>query len=205
MCDAQTGDLGKLQVMTVSALFYACVSRGNIGSGANRSQIPLKGNVMKSTVRAIVVASCVISMAVLCCRRGESQQSVSPLTMTKASLPNGTVERLNTHTVKARGGDSGVTFTPSTTGSLNGTLPITDSATDGPQAVALSGTGVSGGLCSRIGQFCAFRRCCPGLICVQYGNIAVDRYCRPETKGTLSENTSRTSSFWDRMNANKLQ
>ena len=157
---------------------------------------------MKSTVHAIVVASCVISMAVLCCGRGESQQSVSPPT---ASQPNGAAQTLYSHTAKASGVDIGVTFTPSATGSLNGTLSVMDSATDSPQTVALSGTGVSGGMCSRIGQFCAFRRCCPGLICVQYGNIAVDRYCRPETKGTLSENTSSTSSFWDRMNANKLQ
>ena len=159
---------------------------------------------MKSTVHAIVVASCFISMAVLCCGRGDSQQSVSPLTITTASQPKGTAQKLYSHTAKARGGDSGVTFTPSVTGRLKGTDSVMDSATDSPQTVALSGTGVSGGMCARVGWICNIRRCCLGLICVGDGNTGL-RACRPETEGTLSENTSRTSSFWDRMNAKKLQ
>ena len=36
-----------------------------------------------------------------------------------------------------------VTFTPSTTGSVTGTLSITDNAAGSPQAVSLSGAGIS--------------------------------------------------------------
>ena len=98
------------------------------------------------------------------------------------------------------------TTTASATSSLNGTLSVTDSATDSPQTVAF-------GLCSRVGQVCIARRCCPGLICEGEGNTGLPRFCRPpqkftpgpETKDTLSGNTCTTSSFWDRVNANKLQ
>ena len=68
-----------------------------------------------------------------------------------------------------------VTFTPGSTGSLNGTLSVTDSAADSPQIVSLSGTGVAG-QCSPAGQQCSPQHhCCPGLICVAGGNRA---YCR---------------------------
>ncbi len=88
-----------------------------------------------------------------------------------------------------------VTFTPSQTGSLNGTLSVTDSAADSPQIVSLSG-GVN---CQTKGEQCyGGHPCCAGLQCVAEGNRA---YC---VSGG-SDNTSRTSSFWDRVNANKVE
>jgi Putative Ig domain/Abnormal spindle-like microcephaly-assoc'd, ASPM-SPD-2-Hydin len=56
-----------------------------------------------------------------------------------------------------------VTFTPSASGSLNGTVSVTDNAPGSPQTVALSGTGVAstcipqGGACYGPGP----NRCCP--------------------------------------------
>jgi centrosomal CEP192-like protein/HYDIN/CFA65/VesB family protein len=59
-----------------------------------------------------------------------------------------------------------VTFTPGSTGSLNGTLSFADSAADSPQIVPLSGTGVAGA-CRRRGEQCYYAHpCCPGLQCV---------------------------------------
>jgi hypothetical protein len=95
-----------------------------------------------------------------------------------------------------------VTFTPGNTGSFTGTLSVTDSAVDSPQIVSLSGSGISGGgQCTPAGQQCPPQRagCCPGLMCVAAGNRA---YC--EGPGTL-ENSSRAVSFWDRVNADKIQ
>jgi hypothetical protein len=50
-----------------------------------------------------------------------------------------------------------VTFTPSASGSLNGTVSVTDNAAGSPQSVSLSGTGVAG-RCTPIGSECG-----PGL------------------------------------------
>jgi len=94
-----------------------------------------------------------------------------------------------------------VTFTPSNTGNLNGTLSVADSAGDSPQIVSLSGTGVAG-QCSPEGHPCDHARCCPGLVCIFRGGSTRAGYaCEP--KG--SENISRANSFWDRVNANKLE
>jgi hypothetical protein len=89
-----------------------------------------------------------------------------------------------------------VTFTPSQTGSLTGTLSVADSAADSPQMVALSGT-CGTAQCRTQGEQCyAGHSCCPGLVCVAEGNRA---YC---VSGD-SENSSRASSLWDRVNASK--
>jgi hypothetical protein len=87
-----------------------------------------------------------------------------------------------------------VTFTPTGSGTLDGTLSLTDNAPDSPQMVSLSG-GV--GQCRSKGEQCySGHPCCDGLQCVAEGDRA---YCESES----SENTSRASSFWDRLNANK--
>lgn len=91
-----------------------------------------------------------------------------------------------------------VTFTPSQTGSLNGTLSVADSAADSPQIVSLSGTGVSG-QCRRQGQTCG--TCCPGLVCTFRGGDRPGYFCEPKGSGNLS----RASSFWDRVSANKIE
>jgi hypothetical protein len=90
-----------------------------------------------------------------------------------------------------------VSFSPTTSGPLTGTLSVTDNATDSPQTVALSGTGMSGGACGRFDQRCnpEAPNCCQGLTCVFAGGFFNSWVC------TDSGNTSRTSSFWDRVNA----
>jgi hypothetical protein len=71
------------------------------------------------------------------------------------SLPSGATCTIN------------VTFTPSTAGSINGTISVTDNAPGSPQDVELSGTGSSGGRCvSKGGQCYQGHSCCPGLQCV---------------------------------------
>jgi hypothetical protein len=59
-----------------------------------------------------------------------------------------------------------VTFTPAGTGSLNGTLSVTDNAASSPQIVSLSGTGIAG-MCIKSGQACGRPGtvCCSGLQC----------------------------------------
>jgi len=63
-----------------------------------------------------------------------------------------------------------VTFTPSQTGNLNGTLSVTDSAADSPQVVSLSGTSVAGQCRSKGEQCYSGHPCCPGLQCVAEGD-----------------------------------
>jgi hypothetical protein len=85
---------------------------------------------------------------------------------------------------------------------LNGTLSFADSAADGPQIVSLSGTGVVAGQCAPQGDPCDGAPCCPGLVCtVRGGSTRVGYACEP--KG--SENISSANSFWDRLNANKIE
>jgi len=94
-----------------------------------------------------------------------------------------------------------VTFTPGSTGSLNGTLSFADNAADSPQIVSLSGTGVAG-QCGGVGYPCDRGvPCCPGLVCTFKGGDRAGYFCA--AKG--SENISRANSFWDRLNANQLQ
>jgi hypothetical protein len=69
-----------------------------------------------------------------------------------------------------------VTFTPSNTGSLNGTLSVADSAADSPQIVSLSGTGVAGQCRSKGEQCYSGHPCCPGLTCVPASTRA---FCEP--------------------------
>jgi hypothetical protein len=66
-----------------------------------------------------------------------------------------------------------VTFTPGTTGFIDGTLSITDDAPGSPQDVGLSGTGISGGKCTKAGEYCDQNHpCCSGLKCFFLGNRA---------------------------------
>jgi hypothetical protein len=64
-----------------------------------------------------------------------------------------------------------VTFAPNTTGSIDGTLSITDAAPGSPQDVVLSGTGISGGKCVAGGGYCDQNHpCCSGLRCFAVGD-----------------------------------
>lgn len=61
-----------------------------------------------------------------------------------------------------------VTFTPTASGNLNGTISLADNAVGSPQMVLLSGSGsLSGPNCTGKGQQCPpqFPPCCPGLTC----------------------------------------
>jgi len=58
-----------------------------------------------------------------------------------------------------------VTFSPTSTGTVNGTLSLTDNAQGSPPTVSLTGSGVAG-KCQSKGKGCsALFRCCPGLNC----------------------------------------
>ena len=59
-----------------------------------------------------------------------------------------------------------VTFRPTATGSISGTLWVTDNVPGSPETVSLSGTGVAAGSCSTAGQACGSSvLCCTGLAC----------------------------------------
>jgi probable HAF family extracellular repeat protein len=92
-----------------------------------------------------------------------------------------------------------VRFKPKASGTRTAALSVTDSAAGSPQSVSMSGTGVAG-RCTPQEMECApqFPPCCPGLVCVPASTRA---FCEPGS----SENTSRVSSFWDRVYANKLE
>jgi hypothetical protein len=59
-----------------------------------------------------------------------------------------------------------VRFSPTATGSVSGTLSVTDNGAGSPQSTALTGSGVAG-QCSSRGQGCfpGTRNCCSGLSC----------------------------------------
>jgi len=62
-----------------------------------------------------------------------------------------------------------VTFGPTSTGTVNGTLSVTDNGAGSPQTVSLTGSGVAG-KCQSKGMACSVvSRCCPGLQCVVTG------------------------------------
>jgi trimeric autotransporter adhesin len=100
-----------------------------VGSGARSG--------LKSVVRATVIASCLISIAVLFrCGGGSSQQSILPLMITTASLPNGASEVTYSQTIQATGGVAPFTWTVSA-GTLPHNLALSGSATN---TVTISGT-----------------------------------------------------------------
>jgi len=69
---------------------------------------------MKSVMRLTLVLSCLISVALLSsCSGGSSQQSVQPLTIAPAALPNGTSETPYSQTIQASGGVAPFTWTVS--------------------------------------------------------------------------------------------
>jgi len=119
-----------------------------------------------------------------------------PLTITSILASTNFGESNNCNSTLESGANCtvGVTFTPGQTGNLTGTLSLTDNAANSPQMISISGTGVS---CQTKGEQCyGGHACCPGLQCVAGGDRA---YC----ESVRSKNTSRASSFWDRVNANK--
>lgn len=63
-----------------------------------------------------------------------------------------------------------VRFSPTATGSVSGTLSVTDNCAGSPQSTALTGSGVAG-QCSSRGQGCfpGTRKCCSGLSCRPLG------------------------------------
>jgi len=62
-----------------------------------------------------------------------------------------------------------LTFSPSQTGDLTGTLSLTDNAADSPQTVSLSGNGVAGQCSSKEEACYVGHPCCPGLACAECG------------------------------------
>jgi probable HAF family extracellular repeat protein len=89
--------------------------------------------------------------------------------------------------------------TAGSTRSLTSTLAVTDRAADDPQIASLSGTDVP--KCTVQGHPCGLVPCCPGLVCMFRGGSTRAGYAC-YLKGSV--NTSRTGSFWDGMNTNKL-
>ena len=64
-----------------------------------------------------------------------------------------------------------VTFSPPATGSVSGTLSVTDNSSGSPQSTALTGSGQAGS-CKSKGQGCGVAvRCCSGLQCVVTGTV----------------------------------
>ena len=96
-----------------------------------------EGGIMKSIVRAMVVVSCLISVAMLSkCGGGSSRQSFPPLTITPASLPNGTLGALYSQTIQADGGVAPFTWAVSA-GALPNKLIF---APGGGNTATISGT-----------------------------------------------------------------
>lgn len=94
------------------------------------------GDSVKSMLRAIVVASCLVTAAMLSkCGGGSSQQSIPQLTITTGSLPNGTVETPYHQPIQASGGVG--PFSWSVTGALPHHLGLNSSSTN---SVTISGT-----------------------------------------------------------------
>jgi probable HAF family extracellular repeat protein len=91
-----------------------------------------------------------------------------------------------------------ITLRPTASGARSAALSVSDNAAGSPQKVSLSGTGVAG-RCIAYGGQCPFQYppCCPGLVCTFLGNRA---FCEPQT----SENSSRTNSYWDQLNAHNI-
>jgi hypothetical protein len=68
-----------------------------------------------------------------------------------------------------------VTFSPTATGTVSGTLSVTDNGAGSPQSTALTGSGVAGS-CKSKGEGCSVAiRCCSGLQCVVTGTTGVCR------------------------------
>jgi hypothetical protein len=66
-----------------------------------------------------------------------------------------------------------VTFSPTATGSVSGTLSVTDNGAGSPQSTALTGSGQAGS-CKSKGQACGVAiRCCTGLQCMVTGTTGV--------------------------------
>jgi len=107
-----------------------------------------------------------------------SNYGTTTLSITSIAASTNFGETSTCNSTLASGADCtiNVTFTPSQTGNLTGTLSVTDSAADSPQIATLSGTGVSGQCRSKGEQCYNGHPCCPGLQCVAEG----DRdFCEP--------------------------
>jgi hypothetical protein len=92
---------------------------------------------MKSAIRAMMVASCLISLVMLSgCGAGTSQQSVQRPTITTVSVPNGVIDVPYLEEIRARGGVAPFTWTVSA-GALPHNLILGGSTTN---TVTISGT-----------------------------------------------------------------
>ncbi len=112
-----------------------CRWLGAVHSGQEGSRSVAGGSV-KSMLRAIVVAWCLVTAAMLSkCGGGSSQPSIPQLTITTGSLPNGTVETPYHQPIQASGGVG--PFSWSVTGALPHNLGLSNSATN---SVTISGT-----------------------------------------------------------------
>ena len=99
---------------------------------------------MKSRVRATIIFSCLISVALLSrCGGGSSQQSVHQLTITTAALQNGTSETPYSQTVQASGGVGPFTWTVST-GALPHNVALGSSTTNTVTISGIPDTAVQG-------------------------------------------------------------
>lgn len=63
-----------------------------------------------------------------------------------------------------------VTFSPTSTGTVNGTLSVSDNGAGSPQTVSLTGSGVAGKCESKGKAYSSANPCCPGLQCVLTDN-----------------------------------
>ena len=82
---------------------------------------------MKSAVRTIMVVGCLISVAMLS-KCGGGAQKIQPLTITTASLPNGTIENRYSQPIQASGGVGPFQWTVSS-GTLPHNLALSSSST----------------------------------------------------------------------------
>jgi probable HAF family extracellular repeat protein len=123
-----------------------------------------------------------------------TRESSAPTMQEPATTPPRTLRPL---------GRRGLPFVSGRTGSLHGTLSVIDDAAHSPQIASRSGTGISGESCKKEGAQCQEKlnwECCAGLYCQPASDRA---YCIRVSAS--SANISRASSFWDRVNANKLE
>jgi hypothetical protein len=106
-----------------------------------------------------------------------SNYGTTPLSVTgiTASTNFGQTNMCNSSLASGASCTVNVTFSPSQTGDLTGTLSVADNAADSPQTVSLSGNGVAG-QCRSKGEECySGHPCCPGLACAECG--AARCYC----------------------------
>jgi len=94
-----------------------------------------------------------------------------------------------------------ISFKPIASGNRTAAVSIIDNAAGSPQMVFLSGAGGSAQSCRKEGEQCsdlAGQHCCIGLTCAAQGDRM---YCLGPEPG----DTPAASSFWERVNDNKIE